>query len=141
MLLAAGTDRLDGWAARKFRQTSEWGRILDPLADKVAVGVVLFVLLVLGDIPAWYVALGLGRDLLIAVGGFVVRQRTGVLLPSNEFGKWTVGSIGLALFVIVLGFSGVVVWIMLWLSTVMMVVSLFLYARRAAEVTRTKSTK
>jgi CDP-diacylglycerol--glycerol-3-phosphate 3-phosphatidyltransferase len=81
-ILAALGDLLDGWAARRGRQVTRIGKLLDPLADKLTVSTALIVLLVMGRIPAW--ALGLvvvviGRELAVtglrgiaSAGGHVV---------------------------------------------------------------------
>jgi CDP-diacylglycerol--glycerol-3-phosphate 3-phosphatidyltransferase len=81
-IAAALGDLLDGWAARRGRQVTRIGKLLDPLADKLAVSTALIVLLVMGRIPAW--ALGLvvvviGRELAVtglrgiaSAGGHVV---------------------------------------------------------------------
>jgi len=130
MILAAVTDKLDGYAARKLGQTSEWGRILDPLADKVAVATVLVVLFILGDLPAWFLILGLVRDLIILVGGLYLRKKTRILVPSNELGKWTVGVISAMMFILVLSGSGLVTDFLMVGSTVMMILSLGIYWRR-----------
>jgi CDP-diacylglycerol--glycerol-3-phosphate 3-phosphatidyltransferase len=81
-ILSALGDVLDGWAARRGRQVTRIGKLLDPLADKLTVSTALIVLLVMGRIPAW--ALGLvvvviGRELAVtglrgiaSAGGHVV---------------------------------------------------------------------
>lgn len=97
LLVAMVTDKLDGDLARRLGQETTWGRILDPLADKIGVGIVCLVLLVRDLVPVWFVALLLGRDLLILAGGVILRARKGVVLPSNMTGKWTVGVIAVAL--------------------------------------------
>jgi CDP-diacylglycerol--glycerol-3-phosphate 3-phosphatidyltransferase len=136
MAVAALTDKLDGAIARKFHHTSEWGRILDPLADKVAVAAVILVLLYRGEIPVWFVSATIGRDLLILFGGLYVKARHGVLLPSNEVGKWTVGIIALTLFLVLLDvWPGGVPWLMI-AATGMMCLSLYLYGTRFVELFR-----
>ena len=134
IVVAAATDKLDGDFARKFHQTSEWGKILDPLADKIAVGTVIAVLFVLGDLPAWFLVIALGRDLVILLGGIYLRRRTGVLLPSNQFGKWTVGLVSAALFVLVLSGRSTVGDYLLALNTVLLLLSLGLYGKRFVEL-------
>ena len=130
MVLAALTDKLDGYTARKLGQTSEWGRLLDPLADKVAVATVFVVVFVLGDLPVWFLVVGLGRDLVILAGGVYLKQRTGILVPSNELGKWTVGVTSAMLFILVLSGSGPVADVLMGASAAMMVLSLGFYWKR-----------
>ncbi len=65
-LLAAGTDWLDGYLARKLNQVTELGKFLDPLVDKLLVMAPLMALVELGQAPAWGVFLILARELTIA---------------------------------------------------------------------------
>lgn len=102
MVIAASTDTLDGWLARRLGQETELGRILDPLADKVAVGVVAVVLTLQGYIPLWFVVAALGRDLLILAGGLYVKRKKGRVLPSNMLGKVAVTVMAIYLVIAVL---------------------------------------
>ncbi len=65
-LVAAGTDWLDGYLARKLDQVTELGKFLDPLVDKLLVLAPLMSLIELGQLPAWGVFLILFRELAIA---------------------------------------------------------------------------
>jgi CDP-diacylglycerol--glycerol-3-phosphate 3-phosphatidyltransferase len=65
-LLAASTDWLDGYLARKLNQVTELGKFLDPLVDKFLVLAPLLSLIELEHLPAWGVFLVLGRELAIA---------------------------------------------------------------------------
>lgn len=65
-LVAAGTDWLDGYLARKLDQVTELGKFLDPLVDKLLVMAPLLSLVELGQLPAWGVFLILFRELAIA---------------------------------------------------------------------------
>ena len=65
-LVAAGTDWVDGYLARKLDQVTELGKFLDPLVDKFLVLAPLLALIELGQVPAWGVFLILGRELAIA---------------------------------------------------------------------------
>ena len=138
IVLGVITDKLDGDLARWLHCESEWGRILDPLADKVAVAAVALVLLWLGLVPAWFVVLLLVRDVLILAGGVYVRKLTGEVLPSNVAGKWAVGVIGLTLLLALIDNTMLIVSIGIWLSVVMVVISTAGYAQRFLSVIRTK---
>lgn len=82
-LVAAGTDWLDGYLARKLNQVSDLGKFLDPLVDKLLVLAPLLALIELGQIPAWGVFLILARELAIA--GWRVSQPT--IAGANIWGK------------------------------------------------------
>lgn len=134
IVLAALTDKFDGVLARRYNQITEWGKILDPLADKVAVGVVAVVLLILGNIPVWFVVVLLVRDVLIFAGGMYIKKKKGILLQSNEAGKWTVGIVAVALFLVVLNAQSILVDTAIWLSVALLAVSSFLYVKRFNEI-------
>jgi CDP-diacylglycerol--glycerol-3-phosphate 3-phosphatidyltransferase len=134
MCLAALTDKFDGVLARKLNQITDWGKILDPLADKIAVTAVAVVLVLLGNIPIWFLAAIVLRDLLIFTGGMYVKSKKGVLLQSNEVGKWTVGIVSLALFLMVLNAQTIIVDIAIAASTILLLVSFWMYLKRFLEV-------
>ncbi|BAY25584.1 CDP-diacylglycerol--glycerol-3-phosphate 3-phosphatidyltransferase [Calothrix sp. NIES-2100] len=82
-LVAALTDWLDGYLARKLNQISDLGKFLDPLVDKLLVLAPLMVLIELGKVPAWGVFLILARELAIA--GWRVNQTQ--ITGANIWGK------------------------------------------------------
>ncbi len=82
-LVAAGTDWLDGYLARKLNQITDLGKFLDPLVDKLLVLAPLLALIQLGQVPAWGVFLIFGRELAIA--GWRVNQVT--ISGANIWGK------------------------------------------------------
>ncbi|MBR8833982.1 MAG: CDP-diacylglycerol--glycerol-3-phosphate 3-phosphatidyltransferase [Stigonema ocellatum SAG 48.90 = DSM 106950] len=82
-LVAALTDWLDGYLARKLNQISDLGKFLDPLVDKLLVLGALLALIELGQVPAWGVFLILARELAIA--GWRVSQTT--ITGANIWGK------------------------------------------------------
>jgi CDP-diacylglycerol--glycerol-3-phosphate 3-phosphatidyltransferase len=141
VVLAVGalTDKLDGYVARRYHQETEWGRILDPLADKIGVAVVALVLLYLGRLPVWFVAAILSRDIIIFCGGLVLKARTGKVLPSNMTGKWAVGIISVALFLAVLDVAPVLQTVLIVATLIMLTISLVLYVHRFVVVLRAEA--
>jgi CDP-diacylglycerol--glycerol-3-phosphate 3-phosphatidyltransferase len=129
IVLAALTDKLDGVLARKLHQESEWGRILDPVADKIGVATAAVVLLVLGELPLWFAGMVLGRDVLILAGGLVLKTRRGVVIPSNVLGKWTVGAMALLIFLLVIRQASLLTDVLLVLCTCLLAISLLEYVR------------
>ncbi|MEB3337414.1 MAG: CDP-diacylglycerol--glycerol-3-phosphate 3-phosphatidyltransferase [Leptolyngbyaceae bacterium] len=88
-LLAAGTDWLDGYLARRLNQVTELGKFLDPLVDKLLVLAPLLAMIELGQVPAWGVFLILARELAIAgwrVNPTVFKGETGIS-GANFWGK------------------------------------------------------
>ncbi len=82
-LLAALTDWLDGYVARRFNQVTDLGKFLDPLVDKLLIFAPLLVLIEWGTLPAWGVFLLLTRELTIA--GWRVNQPQ--ISGANLWGK------------------------------------------------------
>ena len=136
MAVAALTDRLDGLLARKLHEVTDWGKILDPLADKVGVAAVALVLLVLRAIPLWFVIALVGRDLVILSGGIFLKARKGILMQSNEAGKWTVGVVALTLAVALSGVAPPVLPFLIAGCAAMLLLSLILYGVRFAGALR-----
>ncbi len=89
ILVGVFSDVIDGVVARKTDSISDWGKILDPLADKIAIGVFIITLAILGAVPLWFVILFLTRDAIIAAGGLFVTKRLGSPPSSNRWGKYS----------------------------------------------------
>ncbi len=90
MIAAAATDFLDGFLARIMNQVTDFGRLLDPAADKICIITISAVLVVVGDVPLWYAALVAARDILIVAGSSYIIARRKVVVQSVWAGKWTV---------------------------------------------------
>lgn len=136
VVLGMLTDKLDGDLARHFHQESEWGRVLDPLADKIAVATFAIVLLWLGIIPLWFVIVLVARDLLILAGGLYLKKRTGEVVPSNTAGKWAVGVISATLLLALIDENMWIVTVGIWLSVAMVLVSTVFYTMRFVDIVR-----
>jgi len=74
MAVAGASDALDGWLARRLSSVTRFGATLDPLADKILVGVLFIVLTMRGVLPLWVVAIAIGRDLVIVGGALAYRM-------------------------------------------------------------------
>ena len=86
--LASFTDFLDGFIARKYNITSNLGKILDPLGDKLMTLTALMCITIDGVIPVWAVVAVLAKELVMVLGGAVIRKKQdGVIPPANIFGK------------------------------------------------------
>ncbi len=90
ILFSFCSDYLDGIIARRFNQMSDLGKILDPLGDKLSIGVVLIILNLKGSAPLWLVLIVVGRDLIILLVGTVLASKYRLLIHSNFIGKVTV---------------------------------------------------
>jgi cardiolipin synthase len=74
---AAATDGLDGSLAKRFGWTSELGKILDPLADKILLVGVFITLAALGVVPLWLAGTAVARDVIITVGAIIYKSLYG----------------------------------------------------------------
>jgi CDP-diacylglycerol--glycerol-3-phosphate 3-phosphatidyltransferase len=85
-ILATLTDMLDGFWARRKRQITVLGQLLDPTADKLLVVSALICLVGTGAVPAWMAVIIVGRE--IAVSGFrAMASAKGINIPASVFGK------------------------------------------------------
>ncbi len=85
-LLAAATDLLDGYLARKRAQVSRVGILLDPIADKLLTSAAFISLVELQQIPAWIVVIIIGRE--FAVSGLrSIASAEGFTMPASDLGK------------------------------------------------------
>lgn len=83
---ASFTDWLDGYLARRLNQITNFGRLMDPLADKVLVASALICLIPLQALPAWSVIIIITREFLIT-GLRQLAAGQGVILPADPLGK------------------------------------------------------
>ena len=140
MGIAAFTDYWDGATARWFNQRSHWGRILDPLADKVcllSIGIFLALPMRTHPIPWWFLSLSVLRDLLILFGTIYIWGRFQHIPRSMTVGKWTTSFMSVMLISYTLEWMPESYWlwlfrmdVLLWISTGMVLLSGIVYARR-----------
>lgn len=140
-LFAVGTDFLDGYLARKRNEITEFGKIIDPVADKIIVGIVVIKLFLIGEIPIYYLLMILGRDILILLGGIFVSRKIGKVLPSNMLGKITVSSIAIVILLIILQINreNIIFLFFYVLSILLIFISLIGYSIRAKEFIKQKN--
>ena len=99
--LAAITDSLDGYLARKWKQITRLGIILDPLADKLLITAALISLVELGRISGWIAIVIIGREFAVT-GLRLVKAEEGVLIPASPLGKLKTISQIVAVFLVIL---------------------------------------
>ncbi len=130
------TDLLDGFLARKLNQITEFGKIIDPLADKIFVTMIVLQLFWMEEIPTFYFWIIILRDVIIFVGGIFVSKIIGKVLPSNLLGKITVASIAAFLLSVVGGAQNGIPWLyngFLYLSIFLSFASVIGYGVRGYE--------
>jgi CDP-diacylglycerol--glycerol-3-phosphate 3-phosphatidyltransferase len=104
-LLAALTDWLDGYLARRRKQITTIGQILDPLADKLLITAALVSLVQLGVAPAWMAAIIIGRELAVT-GLRSFAQNRGVIMPASPLGKFKMVAEVMAVLLLLVGSAG-----------------------------------
>ncbi len=137
--VAMATDWFDGRIARRAGRTSQFGSLLDPVADKLLVLTTLVVLLEQNVFPAWMVAAIVGRELLVSGLRLAALER-GVVIQARDLGKLKTWSQALAAAVGGLVAAGVwsdkVSWWFLLVAVVLTWISGLDYARSAPRVLR-----
>ncbi len=142
---AALTDVLDGIIARKTNTVSEFGKIVDPLADKIFVGLVVITMAIYHLIPLWFFVAIIIRDVVILAAGLWAKRKFRVVLPSNVAGKIAMIAIAITLFLMVVwdgipdhpaGFFHLTI-VLQWISAGLMLVSLWSYGQRLVRLVLT----
>ena len=129
-ILAAVTDMLDGHIARKHNLVTNFGKLMDPLADKLLVMSALICLVQVGDVAGWMVVVILGREFIIT-GMRQVAAAQGIVIAAGTTGKikTILQMIAIPLLILenwpftALGVDVPVDVIFLWLALVMTIVS------------------
>ena len=85
-LLASLTDYLDGVIARKWALITDFGKLMDPLADKILTASAFICLIPFGALPAWVVIIIISREFLIT-GLRLLASSKGIILPAEKLGK------------------------------------------------------
>ena len=96
------TDKLDGYLARSRNEVTDFGKFIDPIADKLCVTCALLYLLELGMCPSWAVLLVVGREFLISGLRMIVAAK-GVVVAASDLGKWKTATTMIAICALLLG--------------------------------------
>lgn len=136
-IVASLTDYVDGYIARKKNLVTTFGKVADPIADKLLTGVALVGLSILGELPWWVTVIILGRELAVTLMRFWV-IREGVMAASRG-GKWKTATQILAIVLFLLPLSGaavVVAQVVMGVAVVLTLVTGVDYAFRAVALRR-----
>jgi CDP-diacylglycerol--glycerol-3-phosphate 3-phosphatidyltransferase len=140
--LASLTDWLDGYLARRRKQVTPLGQLIDPIADKLLITAALVSLVQMSLAPAWMVAVILGREFAVT-GLRGVAHARGVVIPASPLGKFKMVSQVVAILLLILGrdhLQGFFVLgqIALWVAVVTALASGWDYYRRFNHVLNPK---
>ena len=128
-IAASLTDMLDGKIARKYNLVTNFGKFMDPLADKLLVCSALIALVDLNKIAAWIVIIIIAREFIIS-GFRLIAAENGVVIAANYWGKFKTASQMVMIILLILNFGGIfeiLTNIFIWLSLALTVISLITY--------------
>jgi len=88
VFISAGlTDIADGFIARKYNMVTSWGKIADPLADKLMVITALFILTVQEKIPIAVIIIMILKEILMGLGSYLIYRNKKFVVSANWYGK------------------------------------------------------
>lgn len=124
-IIASFTDFLDGHIARKYHLVTNFGKFMDPLADKLLVCSALICLIELDRIPAWIVIVIIAREFIIS-GFRLVASDNGVVIAASYWGKFktTFQIVMICLMIADLSALTVVTQVVMWAALALTVISL-----------------
>lgn len=134
-ILASLTDMLDGKIARKYNLITNFGKFMDPLADKLLVSTALICLVELERIPAWMVALIIAREFTIS-GFRLIASDNGVVIAASYWGKFKTVFQMIAVCLLILNISAIniLTQIVVWIAVILTIVSLVDYLAKNKSV-------
>lgn len=133
-IIASLTDMLDGKIARKYNLVTNFGKFMDPLADKLLVCSALIAFVDMGMVPTWIVMIIIAREFIIS-GFRLVASDNGIVIAAGIWGKLKTVCQMIMIIVLIADFGGIfdmIGTVLIWLSLILTVISLvdYLYTNR-----------
>lgn len=127
-IVASLTDLLDGKIARKYNLVTNFGKFMDPLADKLLVCSALICLIELGQLPAWMVIIIISREFIIS-GFRLVASDNGVVIAASYWGKFKTTFQMFAVILLILDIPALVMLtnLCVWVALALTIISLVDY--------------
>lgn len=134
-IIASLTDLIDGKIARKYNLVTNFGKFMDPLADKLLVCAAMIALVEMGRIPSWIVIIIISREFIIS-GFRLIASDNGVVIAASYWGKFktTFQMIMVCLMIANIEVIAVVTTVIMWIALVLTVVSLIDYLWKNKDV-------
>ena len=134
-IIASLTDLVDGKIARKYNLVTNFGKFMDPLADKLLVCAALIALVEMGRIPSWVVIIIISREFIIS-GFRLVASDNGVVIAASYWGKFktTFQMIMVCLMIANLEALSVITTVVMWIALILTIVSLVDYLIKNKDV-------
>ena len=137
--IACASDALDGHIARKYHLVTNFGKFMDPLADKLLVCSALICFVELSYMPAWIVVVIIAREFIIS-GFRLVASDNGVVIAASYWGKFKTVAQMLACILLIIqlpfGWAEVLEQVLIYLSLALTVISLCEYIWKNKSVLR-----
>lgn len=133
--IASFTDMLDGKIARKYNLVTNFGKFMDPLADKLLVSAAMLCLIPNGKLPVWVVIVIISREFIIS-GFRLVASDAGIVIAASYWGKFkTVSHMAMVIVMIAdLPALHMVEIILMWIAVVLTIISLVDYVVKNVNV-------
>ena len=131
---ASVTDWFDGHLARKYNLITNFGKFMDPLADKLLVCSAMICMIEVDKLPAWVVIIIIGREFIISGFRLIAAEN---VIAANYWGKFKTVSQMIMIILLMLDFGGVfavLTQIFIWLSVALTIISLLTYIMQNRKV-------
>lgn len=127
-VMASATDALDGYVARKYNMITDFGKLMDPLADKILVSSALIILIELGNISSWIVSIVIAREFIIS-GIRLIATEKNIIIAASPLGKLKTVSQMLSVILMLLSIKAIslITDLSIWLMCILSVISLLDY--------------
>ena len=125
-----------GHLARKYNLITNFGKFMDPLADKLLVCSAMICMIEVDKLPAWVVIIIIGREFIIS-GFRLIAAENGIVIAANYWGKFKTVSQMIMIILLMLDFGGVfavLTQIFIWLSVALTIISLLTYIMQNRKV-------
>jgi len=134
--IAALTDMLDGFFARKYNMITSWGKVADPVADKLMQLTAVIILNTQGKIPTILAVAAMLKDVVIGIGSYLLYRQNNLIAQANWYGKLTTVILYFTIVTVLfsLPFSDIFVII----SLLSVLFSLLMYALKFIRIKRSK---
>ena len=136
-VVASATDWLDGYLARKYNLVTNFGKFMDPLADKLLVCSALICLVEMGRLDAWIVCIIIAREFIIS-GFRLIASDNGIVIAASYWGKFKTTFQMIMVVVLMLNIQNTVMsvlgQVLIWISLALTVISLVDYVAKNVNV-------
>ena len=138
------SDWVDGFVARKTHEVSDFGKVIDPIADKVVAAGMILLMIIRMDFPLWFLIVLTLRDASIYITKRIIYKRYGIVSGANIAGKLFISVFTIAgvlwLLEFYLGLNLYAVYV-LYLSTLLMLISWVFYSIQSMKILRAEKAK